>query len=156
VDVDGVISLWGFESDRLPAGTWHAVDGLPHFLSAAAGEHLLALAADFDLVWCTGWEDRANEHLPALLGLAGPLPFLTFGAPVEPGATTPGHWKLAAVDAYAGDRPAAWVDDALNEACDAWAAARPAPTHLERTDPATGLTDRGAERLRAFARSLRS
>ncbi len=60
VDVDGVISLFGFPSDERPAGGWLLVDGLPHLLSSAAAEHLLTLAADFDLAWCTGWEEKAD------------------------------------------------------------------------------------------------
>ena len=29
---------------------------------------LQALAGDFELAWCTGWEEKANEYLPAVLG----------------------------------------------------------------------------------------
>ena len=156
VDVDGVISLWGFDSDRRPPGAFTAVDGILHFLSSEAGEHLLALRAAFDLVWCTGWEEKADEHLPHALGLpelAG-LPHLAFedGAAVRgAGSTSPGHWKLAAVDAHAGDRPAAWIDDALNDACAAWAAARPAPTLLVHTEPARGLISEHAALLEEWA-----
>src|SRR5215213_4557963 len=128
VDVDGVISLWGFDLDRRPEGGFTVVDGIPHFLSSEAGAHLLDLAAHFELVWCTGWEEKANEHLVAALGLPTPLPYLSFDAHGGPGHTTPGHWKLAALEAQAGDRPLAWVDDAFNEACWAWARERPAPT----------------------------
>ena len=49
-----------------------------NLLSAEAPRHLLQLAREFDLVWCTGWEEKSNEYLPAVLGLPGPLPFLTF------------------------------------------------------------------------------
>lgn len=150
VDVDGVISLWGFDLDARPPGAFATVDGILHFLSATAGEHLLGLGEHFELVWCTGWKDRANDYLPHALGLPGPLPYLEFGTPAERTA----HWKLAAIDAYAGDRPAAWIDDAFDDTCFAWAAARPAPTHLETTHPATGLTDDGARALTAFAASL--
>ena len=137
VDVDGVISLWGFPSDRRPAGEFVNVDGILHFLSAAAAEHLPDLASSFELVWCTGWEERANDYLPARLRLPASLPFLTFTR--NPGRTH-AHWKLDAIDAYARDRPAAWIDDALDDACRAWAAARAAPTLLVTTDPAVGLT----------------
>ena len=27
------------------------------------------------------------------------------------------HWKLEALDEYAGDRPLAWIDDSLDESC---------------------------------------
>ena len=64
------------------------------------------------------------------------------------------HWKLSAIDRYAGDRPAAWVDDSFNEDCHAWAERREAPTLLVRTDPAVGLTDAHVEKLEAWASAL--
>ena len=156
VDVDGVISLWGFASDRRPGGTFVSVDGIPHFLSEEAGRHLLDLAGAFDLVWCTGWEEKANEYLPHALGIPGPLPFLRFDDhEVAAGETTPGHWKLSAIDAYAGDRPLAWVDDAFNDACHDWAAARGVPTLLVTTEPVSGLTREHTERLMEWAGELR-
>ena len=154
VDVDGVISLWGFDPDTRPPGSFVAVDGIVHFLSEEAARHLLDLSGAFDLVWCTGWEEKANEHLVHALGLPAPLPWLCFGDAADPGATTPGHWKLEAVDEHAGRRPAAWIDDALNDACHAWARERGAPTHLESTEPATGLTAAHAERLATWAARL--
>ena len=95
------------------------MDGVLHLISATASGHLLALARIFDLVWCSGWEDKADEHLLPALGLPVRPPFLTFSAP-----TAAAHWKLAAVDRHAGDRPAAWIDDAFDASCHAWAAAR--------------------------------
>jgi hypothetical protein len=154
VDVDGVISLWGFPADARPDGAFAAIDGMPHFLSAEAGRHLLGLSNTFDLVWCTGWEEKANEYLPALLGLPGPLPYLSFDRHVPTGTTMPGHWKLGAIDAYVDGRAAAWVDDAFNDACHAWARAREAPTLLVDTEPPVGLTGQHAERLRTWAQAL--
>lgn len=149
VDVDGVISLFGFDPAIRPAGSFHWVDGITHYLSATAGEHLLRLAGRFELVWCTGWEEKANEHLPRLLRLPGELPYLTF-------ATAPGqgtaHWKLDAIDAFAGpQRPLAWIDDAHTDACDGWARQRPGPTLLVRTLPAIGLTEAHVEDLLVWA-----
>ena len=153
VDVDGVISLWGFAPHSPPLGTFTSVEGVVHFLSVEAGEHLLALVSDYFPVWCTGWEERANDHLPGALGL-GPWPYLSFDREVEAGTTTPGHWKLAAIDRYAGGRPLAWIDDAFNDACHAWAERRGAPTLLVATDPAEGLSGGHAERLRGWAQAL--
>jgi hypothetical protein len=152
VDIDGVVSLFGFASDARPEGTWQNVDGVVHFLSAEAGRHLLDLRADYELVWCSGWEEKCNEYLPAALGLPAGLPFLAFDR--DPG-TTRAHWKLDAIEANARDRPLAWIDDAFNESCHEWAAARAAPTLLVETAPATGLTAAEADRLRAWARPLR-
>ncbi len=156
VDVDGVISLWGFAPNSRPDGAFASVDGIPHFLSSEAGAHLHALRAAFDLVWCTGWEEKADEHLPHVLGLPSlkGLEHLSFDRPTRAGTSVPGHWKLAAVDAHAGGRPVAWVDDALNDACEAWAAARAAPTLLVHTVPDRGLVAEHAALLRAWADDL--
>jgi hypothetical protein len=150
VDIDGVISLFGFEPTAPPAGVWLGVDGVPHLISATAPGHLLSLAHMYDLVWCSGWEEKADEHLVPALCLPARPPFLTFSAP--PGAA---HWKLDAVDRHARDRPAAWIDDAFDDSCRAWAAARRAPTLLVSTDPAEGLTAGHVARLEAWARGPR-
>jgi hypothetical protein len=151
VDIDGVISLFGFAPAAPPAGTWTSVDGVPHLISAAASRHLLALAHAFDLVWCSGWEEKADEHLTSALGLPVRPPFLTFSPPE---GTV--HWKLRSVERHAGDRPLAWIDDAFDDSCHAWAAARRAPTLLVATDPAIGLGEDHVARLEAFARTLRT
>jgi hypothetical protein len=149
VDVDGVISLFGFDPAQPPAGRFEIVDGIAHFLSAAAGEHLRQLGDVFELAWCSGWEEKANEYLPFALGLPGPLPCLSFDATTKvPSA----HWKLAAIDGYAGDsRRLAWVDDGHDERCALWAAQRSAPTLLLGTEPAIGLTEEHVAELLRWA-----
>jgi hypothetical protein len=57
------------------------------------------------------------------------------------------HWKLEAIDEYAGARPVAWIDDSLDERCTAWADRRSAPTLLVETDSAAGIADEHVERL---------
>src|SRR3954462_12222372 len=84
VDIDGVISLFGFAPAAPPAGTWMSVDGVPHLISAAASGHLLALARAFDLVWCGGWEGKADEHLAPALCLPVRPPFPPFLPPSVP------------------------------------------------------------------------
>jgi Swiss Army Knife RNA repair-like protein len=162
VDIDGVISLFGvplqLTGERQGReGSFHSIDGTPHFLSSIAAAHLLELARLFDLVWASGWEERADEHLPHLLGLPAGLPFLRFerGARSEGGPSiTHGHWKLDSIEAYAGERPLAWVDDALSPACHEWADARAAPTLLVETQPERGLTEPEAQLLEAWALQL--
>lgn len=150
VDIDGVISLWGWAATEPPDGAWTLVDGIGHFLSAEAAGRLRELSDVFELVWCSGWEERANEHLPHLVGL-GPLAHVSFDGTLS-GAAPRAHWKLAAIDAHAGpDRAVAWVDDAFNPACHAWAARRPGPTRLVTTQPAVGFTAAQATALRAWA-----
>jgi hypothetical protein len=152
VDVDGVVSLFGFPPhDPPPESSLHFIDGIPHFLSAAAARHLLALVSLFELVWCSGWEEKADEHLPHLLGLPPGLPHLSFDRG-EAGKSLQGHWKLAAIDAHAGRRPLAWIDDCIDPACHAWASARGAPTLLVPTQPAVGITADHAEELTRWAR----
>jgi len=66
------------------------------------------------------------------------------------------HWKVDAIGDYAGDRPAAWVDDNLNEECFFWAKVRKAPTLLVETEPSVGLTDEHVDQLLDWATSLRA
>jgi hypothetical protein len=153
VDVDGVISLFGFDHAARPEGRLLLVDGITHFLSGTAGAHLRRLERTFELAWCTGWEEKANDYLPLALGLSGPLAYVQF----EPDGRPPeAHWKLGGIDRHvAPARPVAWIDDAHDERCVAWAAARAAPTLLATTDPAVGITEREVDRLLAWAGGLR-
>ena len=151
VDVDGVISLFGFEHSVEPPGSFLMVDGIPHCIGADCGARLARLAARFELVWATGWEEKANEYLVRLLGIEADLPTLEFDGYAVFGSA---HWKLDAIDEYAGERPAAWIDDSLDERCHAWAAGRPAPTLLVETEPHEGVTDDHVERLLAWAAEL--
>jgi len=155
IDIDGVISLFGFDAARPPDGRFLLVDGIPHFLSASAAGLLAGLAGDFELVWCSGWEEKADEYLPGALGLPTGLHHLTFGDAPGPRTGPVRHWKLAAIDGYAGrERAVAWIDDGFDDSCHAWAQERPGPTALVATDPAVGLTGPQAERLRDWARAL--
>jgi hypothetical protein len=169
VDIDGVVSLFGAPGAVRAApmmldgaaakgaieGSFHTIDGIPHFLSSTAASHLLRLAASFELVWASGWEEKANEYLPALLGLPRAMPFISFSLHTPLGArTTHAHWKLEAISAYVGERPLAWIDDAFNPACHEWARARSAPTLLVSTAPERGLTEHEARTLLAWAAAL--
>jgi hypothetical protein len=153
VDVDGVISLFGFDAREPPPGQFLLVDGIPHYLSTEAGALVTSLADSFELVWCTGWEEKVDLYLPHHLGVPAGLPHLSFGGAGVP--ATQRHWKLSAIDAFAGDeRALAWIDDAFDESCYAWAHARRGPTELIATDPATGLTAEQAAGLGGWAAAL--
>jgi hypothetical protein len=158
VDIDGVISLFGAGAnvngnmdEETIKGSFHSVEGIPHFLSSTAAAHLLALADQFELVWASGWEERAEEHLPHLLGLPKGLPFLRFSRSV---GRSNAHWKLEAIEAHAAGRALAWIDDALDERCEAWARKRAAPTLLVQTEPKRGLTLREVRLLEDWAHAL--
>jgi hypothetical protein len=154
VDIDGVISLFGFDESIQPGkpgageapGKFHLIDGMLHCIALETGPRLQRLATSYELVWASGWEDRANDHLPGILGVPE-LPYLTFDGRARFGTA---HWKLEALDEYAGSRALAWVDDSLDESCYEWAEERSAPTLLVPTEPAVGLLDAHVEALEAW------
>jgi hypothetical protein len=152
VDVDGVISLFGFDGpiDDVP-GRFHLIDGVAHCIADGVGGRLNRLAESFELVWATGWEERANDHLPLMLGLPNDLPVLTFDGRARFGTA---HWKLEALDEYAEGRPLAWIDDSLDESCHAWASARSGPTLLVPTESFVGLTDAQVDAMLDWAAGL--
>lgn len=160
IDVDGVISTYGFAGNREDpryqgaaavnepkdqSGSFHMVDGLVHHIGEGMGRRINALLPHFESVWATGWGTRANDHLVYLLRLPGELEVVDFD--VAPSTDGSGHWKLDSLTARAGSKPAAWIDDGHNEACLAWATARNAPTLLISTDPFEGLTDLQVDEL---------
>jgi HAD domain in Swiss Army Knife RNA repair proteins len=152
VDVDGVLSVFGFPAQADLPGPFHWVDGVAHCIPTDVGPRLERLAEEYELVWATGWEEKANEYLPHILGLSvSELPVLTFDGRAVFGSS---HWKLDAIDEYAGDRPAAWIDDNLDETCEEWADGRAAPTLLVRTEPPTGITDEHVELLLGWVADL--
>jgi hypothetical protein len=151
IDVDGVISLFGF--DKSPAkdeAKFELVDGMVHCISLLAGERLMRLSEHYEMVWASGWEDRANDYLPNILGLPE-LPHLTFDGAARFGSA---HWKLGPIDEYCRGRAMAWVDDNFDESCYEWARARPEPTLLVPTEAHLGLEEAQTEALAAWARSL--
>ena len=171
VDIDGVVSLFAANGAQTPVpttrpqavgqpsrgepieGALHAVDGIVHFLSSTAAGHLLTLSQSLELVWASGWEEKAEEYLPRLLGVPAGLPFIAFDRRGAGAARTTGaHWKLESVNEFAGERALAWVDDAFNPACHEWAAARGAPTLLVSTSPERGLTATETATLLDWAR----
>jgi hypothetical protein len=138
---------------RVPAGSVHAIDGVPHYLSHAAAGHLLKLGQEFELVWASGWEEKADEYLPHLLGLPRGLAHLRFERDGMV-RTANAHWKLGAIEAHAGSRALAWIDDSFDEECHRWAKRRDEPTLLVQTAAERGLTSEEAELLRGWARAL--
>ena len=148
VDVDGVISLFGFEGQPpREAGRFHLVDGMPHLISHTAGPLLQRLLPHYDLIWATGWEDKANDYLPNMLGLPE-LPVLHFGRDARFGTA---HWKLGPIGEYGGNRPLAWIDDSLDDECRQWSRDREAPTLLVETQSMFGIEEGHVEALIAWA-----
>jgi hypothetical protein len=156
VDIDGVISLFGFDEAATPGsggpsgapGEFHLIDGMLHCIALDTGPRLERLSQLYELVWASGWEDRANDHLPGILGIPE-LPYLTFDGRARFGTA---HWKLEALDEYAGTRPLAWIDDSLDASCYDWADERSAPTLLVPTESDVGLLDVHVEALERWVK----
>jgi hypothetical protein len=149
LDVDGVLNP--FAAQTCPPGYQeHELFGGEESvrLSAAHGPWLRELAARFELVWATAWEDEANRLLAPLLQLPE-LPVIAF-PPILFGDLD----KLPAVADFAGCRPLAWVDDALSPEAHQWGASRPVPTLLLSADPAEGLTRSHIDKALRWAEAL--
>lgn len=151
LDVDGVLNPFAAGPVVPPGFTEHTLQGYRVLLTRRHGQWLDPLADRFEFVWATTWEEDANALIAPLVGLPTDLPVVSFAdADVE----RPGTWKLPAVAAFVGDRPAAWIDDDLGRDADEWAAARSVPTLLLRADPSVGLVRRHIDSLDRFARRL--
>jgi hypothetical protein len=151
VDVDGVISLFGFEEPpSREEARFELVDGMVHCISIAAGARLKRLSVLYDLVWATGWESKANDYLPNILGLPE-LPHLSFEGAARFGSA---HWKLGPLDEYGKGKALAWIDDSFDESCYEWARGRDEPTLLVPTESELGLEEIQVEALTAWASGL--
>lgn len=148
VDVDGVISLFGFDGppENFPC-QFQLIDGMAHCIAVEVGDRLRRLAPHYDMAWATGWEDRANDYLLHMLGLER-MPVIRFGGDAKFGSA---HWKLDPITEYAAGRRLAWIDDSLDEECHNWAAARAEPTLLVETEPTRGLEEAHVEVLIQWA-----
>jgi hypothetical protein len=152
VDVDGVLSLFGFDPAAELPGPFHWIDGIAHCIPPESGPRLVRLAESFELVWATGWEEKANEYLPHILGLPfRELPTLAFEGRARFGSS---HWKVDVIDAYARDRPAAWIDDNIDYSGRLWASERRASTLLIETLAPVGLTDDHVDELLDWAQRV--
>jgi hypothetical protein len=150
VDIDGVISLFGFEgAPRVEGAEMELIDGALHCISTPAGDRLRRLAEHFDPVWATGWES-GGERISQLLGLPQ-WPALSFKGAARFGSA---DWKLEPLDRFARGRPLAWIDDSLDGACYEWARERREPTLLVEAEPDTGMQEVHVEALLGWARSL--
>lgn len=150
LDVEGVLNP--FAADGCPQGYREHVffpgEEPPVRLCDAHGPWLADLGREFELVWATAWADEANALLTPVLNLPT-LPVVRFPpVPFDPAEKAP------VIDAFIGDHPAAWVDDAHTPVAWTWAQSRTVPTLLVTTHPARGLTPQMVEELLALRASL--
>jgi Swiss Army Knife RNA repair-like protein len=150
VEVDGVLNPY----PACPAGFHeHALfpeDDEPVRLAPIHGGWLRELSERFDLVWASAWAEDANRLLSPYFGLdelpVVPLP----RAPFSPTA------KLRAIEAFAVDRLAAWIDDIVTPEAKRWADRRRAPTLVIEVEPSAGLTRPTVDHLLAWAVALQA
>jgi hypothetical protein len=121
-----------------------------HCISLSAGERLRRLGEHYELVWATGWEDKANDYLPNMLGIPE-LPHISFDGAARFGSA---HWKLGPLDSYGRGRPLAWIDDSFDPSCYEWAEERREPTLLVPTESHLGIEEAQVEALTAWAQDL--
>jgi hypothetical protein len=149
LDVDGVLNPYGCPTCP-PGYVEHHLfpDEEPVRVNPAHGPWITELLTRFDIAWATGWNENANLLLVPLLGIAT-LPVVAMpDIPFQPGD------KVPRVDAFAGERPAVWIDDLHTDEARAWSTARRWPTELITIDPAVGLTREAVERALAWAAAL--
>lgn len=162
VDVDGVLNACSLGD---PPGEWQDArvrpDGhgrgfrIRH--NPGHGARLLAIAEETgaELIWCTTWEEMANQYIRQLVGLPE-LPWV----PMEPGRAgrkfseyaSVGATKAAAMRAYAGGRPFCWLDDEPDAGDELRTLA--VPHVVIEVDERTGLQDKHFEAAQAWLAGL--
>ncbi|SCL31398.1 hypothetical protein GA0074692_3105 [Micromonospora pallida] len=149
LDIDGVLNPYGAPDPPVGFTDHHLFPGeAPIRVNPAHGAWLSAAGEVLDVAWASSWNDEANQLLAPLLRIAS-LPVVTMPpAPFDPGA------KVPRIAAYAGRRPAAWIDDLHTPEAYDWAADRAAPTLLITADPAIGLTRQSIDQVIAWATAL--
>lgn len=111
---------------------------------------LAMLAADFEIVWGTAWEEVANVALSELLGLPE-IPVVDFR---RTGIIAGLHWKTRRLADWADGRPFIWIDDEARPDDVNWLSTVNPNTLVLHCDPIYGLTDRHVLAALDFAASL--
>lgn len=104
----------------------------------------------FEVHWCTGWGEKANEVISPLHGLPE-FPVVSMDRLI---INHPVHWKFEAIVDHVGDRPYAFVDDEITIIGVLYSEERTRqgfPTLHLQIDCAKGLTDDHVERLIEWA-----
>ena len=170
LDVDGVLNVSVPRPERRRWEWLGWTGGWMIWVSRGTTYRVASLAREFDIVWCTAWNEDAHG-LGVNLGWESrvrgfPFPVLDTSTAQEgplldaSGART--CWKIPAVRAWsdrnAQGRALAWLDDDLAADAVEWADARNAsgaPTRLVPCDESRGLGTHQTSDLLSWARSLR-
>lgn len=174
LDVDGVLCPFD-QAEGYTQYSYSARSDLQYiWISPANTLRLARLAETFDLIWCTGWEHQANEHLLELHGLEAPLPVIEFFRSAVPGVTLKFsghsiednrfkmvHWKVPWIEAWAieNNRPFAWIDDEIEPGTVKWAEALSESSEIPilalPTASSQGMTDDHVDTLFTWWRDKR-
>ena len=149
VDVDGVISLFGFDQPPAEEARFEQVDGMVHCISMAAGERLKRLSEHYELVWATGWEEKANDYLPKSSGYRN--------CPSSPSTARPalGPPTGSSAPSTTGGKDAPWPGSTTASTRAVTSGpGREEPTLLVPTESELGLEEVQVEALTAWARGL--
>jgi hypothetical protein len=119
-------------------------------ISPDNARRLKQLSEKFELVWCTGWEHKANEVIAPLHDLPQ-LPVIEITE-----WSRHIHWKLASIEKFVGNRPYAFIDDDIGPDAEFYGKARNRriPTLWLPVNADEGLTEEHVEDLEAFADSV--
>lgn len=162
LDVDGVLNA--FDMGSLKPG-WNAypvvAQGYRWVLTMNLALHteiLKDLSEHFDIVWCTTWEDLANEKLSKFFGLSNDLPVIFFNGDGYY-SVGPLYGKTPHIRDWVKNRmsnaPFVWVDDMHTEADERFFAANDLTFKLIATDPRIGFTREQADEAIEWAKSLK-
>lgn len=163
VDVDGVLCPFGWgphsfdgnaspevadeiAKQKYPGYEYNAAHHI--HISPENAKRLKRLSNSFDLVWCTGWVDEANEVIGPLHGLPKLPVIQVYSLALDV------HWKFDSIQKYVGNRPYAFIDDDIHADGLAYAKHRnkSVPTLWLPIKCNIGLTDDHVETLEEFAK----
>lgn len=154
LDVDGVLALKHAPSEAFEFHDVQDFAGESHelFLNPSHGLLIRRLAADYDIVWATGWEHDAPRVLQPLLNLP-PFPHIRF---TQRPSRDVFLNKLTDLVTFAGPRNFAWLDDSISSDDRRLVSFLPNDTMLIAPDPATGVTERHISQLESFVQRVKA
>jgi hypothetical protein len=161
LDVDGPLNPYaakptrrpeGFETHRTYPRGWETGKGLRVWLNPSHGPKLMDCG--YDIVWCTAWEDEANEWIGPHIGLPE-LPAIEWG-PHETYLDKKLHWKTHQIATYMQENhpgvPFIWVDDEATKKDEEYLETKlDIPLKVCIIDPKTGLEDKDFDKMTEWA-----